>query len=151
MPTDLQMLFLYYSQKHNPTSFDVIMNIHSIFPNDNLKYLVLLDTYLSWKPHVAYKKVKTQLSRACGVLYKRKNYKTQSVLKVVYNALIHHYITQSAIGDVLQTVAHRCAGIIYYHSPHMGFALDDYNLSSPRWHGWFNDALDKAFRDFFFH
>jgi len=132
MPTDLQMLFLYYSQKHNPTSFDVIMNIHSIFPNDNLKYLVLLDTYLSWKPHVAYKKVKTQLSRACGVLYKSNNYKTQSVLKVVYNALIHHYITQSAIGDVLQTVAHRCAGIIYYHSPHMGFALDDYNLSSPR-------------------
>jgi len=48
-------------QKHNPTSFEVITNNHSISPEDNLKYLgVLLDNKLSWKPQV--QKVKTQLS-----------------------------------------------------------------------------------------
>jgi len=57
------------SQKHNPISFKVIINNHSILPEDNLTYLgILLDNRLSWKPHV--QKVKTQLSRACGVLTK---------------------------------------------------------------------------------
>jgi len=57
------------SQKHNPTSFKVIINNHSISPEDKLKYLgILLDNKLSWKPHV--QKVKTQPSRACEVLNK---------------------------------------------------------------------------------
>jgi len=79
------------SQKHNPTSFKVIINNHSISPEDHLKYLgVLLDNKLNWKPHV--QKVKTQLSRACGVLSKLKHDTTQSVLKVVYNSLIHPFL-----------------------------------------------------------
>jgi len=81
------------SQKHNPTSFKIIINNHSISPEDKRKYLdVLLDNKLSWKPHV--QKVKTQLSRACGVLTKLKHYTTQSPLKVVYNSLglIHPYL-----------------------------------------------------------
>ena len=57
------------SRKHNPASFKVIINNHNISPEDNLKYFgVLLDNKLSWKPHV--QKVKTQLSRACGILSK---------------------------------------------------------------------------------
>ena len=41
------------SPKHNPTSFEVIINNHSISPEDNLKYLgVLLDNKLIQKPHV---------------------------------------------------------------------------------------------------
>ena len=57
------------------TLFKVIINNHSISPEDKLKYLgVLLDNKLSWKPHV--QKVKTQLSRACGVLTKLKHYTT---------------------------------------------------------------------------
>ena len=59
------------------TLFKVIINTHSISPEDKLKYLgVLFDNKLSWKPHV--QKVKTQLSRACGVLTK---------LKTLYNSL----------------------------------------------------------------
>jgi len=55
------------SRKHNPASFKVIINNHNISPEDKLKYLgVLLDNRLSWKPHV--QRVKTQLSRACGIL-----------------------------------------------------------------------------------
>ena len=90
------------SQKHNPASFKVIINNHNISPEDNLKYLgVVLDNKLSWKPHV--QRVKTQLSRACGILSKLKHYATLPVLKVVYNSLIHPtLITQSSIGDVLQ-------------------------------------------------
>ena len=54
------------SRKHNPDSFIVTINNHTISPEDNLKYLgVLLDNKLSWKPHV--QKVKTQLSRAFGI------------------------------------------------------------------------------------
>ena len=84
------------SQKHNPTSFKVIINNHSISPEDKLKYLgVLLDNKLSWKPHV--QKVKTQLSRACGILSKLKHYTKQSVLKVVYNSLIHPYLNCSIL------------------------------------------------------
>ena len=90
------------SRKHNPASFKVIINNHNISPDDNLTYLgVLLDNMLSWKPHV--QKVKTQLSRASGILTKLKHYTTLPVLKVVYNSLIHPtLITQSSIGNVLQ-------------------------------------------------
>jgi len=84
------------SQKHNPTSFKVVISNHSISPEDKLKYLgVLLDNKLSGKPHV--QKVKTQLSRACGVLTKLKHYTTQSVLKVVYSSLIHPYLNYSIL------------------------------------------------------
>jgi len=84
------------SQRNNPASFKVIINNHSISPEDQLKYLgVLLDNKLSWKPHV--QKVKTQLSRACGVLTKLEHYTTQSVLKVVYNSLIHPYLNYSIL------------------------------------------------------
>jgi len=76
------------SQNHSTTSFKVIINNHSISPEDNLIYLgVLPDNKLSWKPHV--QKVKTELSRACGVISKLKHYTTQSVLEVVCNSLIH--------------------------------------------------------------
>ena len=73
------------SRKHNPASFKVIINNHNISPEDNLKYVgVLLDNKLSWKSHV--QKVKTQLSRACGILSKLKHYTTLPVPKVVYNS-----------------------------------------------------------------
>jgi len=57
--------WLLNSKKHNPTSLKVTINNHSV-SLEELKYLgVLLDNKLSWKPHV--QKVRTQLSRACGV------------------------------------------------------------------------------------
>jgi len=72
------------SRKHNPASFKVIINNHNISPEDNLEYLcVLLDNKLSWKPHV--QKVETQLSKACGILSKLKDYTTLPVPKIVYN------------------------------------------------------------------
>jgi len=36
--------------------------------------------------------MKTQISRACGVLSKIKQYTTLPVLKVVHNSLIHPYL-----------------------------------------------------------
>jgi len=84
------------SQKHNPASFKVVTNNHSISPEDKHQYLgVLLDNKLSWKPHV--QKVKTQLSRTCGVLTKLEHYTTQSVQKVIYNSLIHPYLKYSIL------------------------------------------------------
>ena len=87
---------LLISRKHNPVSFKVTINNHTISPEDNLKYLgVLLDNKLSWKPHV--QKEKTQLSRACGILSKLKHYTSPPVLKVVYNSLIHPYLNYSIL------------------------------------------------------
>ena len=54
-----------------------------------------IDNKLSWKPHV--QKVKTQLSRACGILSKLKHYIAPPVLKVVYNSLIHPYLNYSIL------------------------------------------------------
>jgi len=69
---------------------------HNISPEDNLKYLgVLLDNKLIWKPHA--QKVKTQLSRTCGILSKLKHYTTLPVLKVVYNSLIHPSLNYSIL------------------------------------------------------
>ena len=63
---------LLISRKHNPVSFKVTINNHTISPKDILKYLgVLLDNKLNWKPHV--QRVKTQLSSACGILSKLKH------------------------------------------------------------------------------
>jgi len=84
------------SRKHNPASFKITINNHTISPEDNLKYLgILLDNKLSWKPHV--QKVKTQLSRACGIIPKLKHYTSPPVLKVVYNSLIHPYLNYSVL------------------------------------------------------
>ena len=84
------------SRKHNPASFKATINNHTISPEDNLKYLgILLDNKLSWKPHV--QKVKTQLSRTCGILSKLKHYTSPPVLTVVYNSLIHLYLNHSVL------------------------------------------------------
>ena len=42
-------------------------------------------------------RVKTQLSKACGILSKLKHYTTLPVLKVVYNSLIHPYLNYSIL------------------------------------------------------
>jgi len=84
------------SRKHNPASFKVIINNHNISPEDNLEYLcVLLDNKLSWKPHV--QKVETQLSKACGILSKLKDYTILPVPKIVYNWLIHPFLNYSIL------------------------------------------------------
>ena len=88
-------VMLLTSRKHNPDSFKVIINNRNISPEDNLKYVGVLDIKLSWKPHV--QKVKSQLSRACGILSKLKHYTTLAVLKVVYNSLIHPYLNYSIL------------------------------------------------------
>ena len=84
------------SRKHNPASFKVTINNHNISPEDNPKYLgVLHDKKLSFKPHV--QEIKTQLSRACGILSKLKHYTTLPVLKVVYHSLINPYLNYSIL------------------------------------------------------
>jgi len=86
------------SRKQTRASFKIIINNHNISPEDNLKCLgVLLDNKLSWKLHV--QKVKTQLSRAYGVLAKLKHYTTLPVLKVVYNSLFYPYLNYSILNS----------------------------------------------------
>jgi len=57
-----------------------------------LKYLgVILDDKRNWKPQI--EKLITQLSKSCGMLFKLKHYTNISVLKSVYFALFHSYLT----------------------------------------------------------
>ena len=66
------------------------------YQNSSLKYLrVVLDDKLNWKPQI--EKLVTQLSKSCGMLFELKHYTNISVLKSVYFALFHSYLTYSML------------------------------------------------------
>jgi len=74
----------------------VSINHHPISKQSSLKYLgVILDDKLNWKPQI--EKLVTQLSKSCGMLLKLKHYTNISVLKSVYFALFHFYLTYSIL------------------------------------------------------
>ena len=76
--------------------FSVSINHHLISKHISLKYLgVILDDKLNWKPQI--EKLVTQLSKSCGMLFKLKHYTNISVLKSVYFALFHSYLTYSIL------------------------------------------------------
>jgi len=63
-----------------------------IMARSSLKYLgVILDDKLNWKPQI--EKLVTQLSKSCRMLFKLKHYTNIPVLKSVYFALFHSYLT----------------------------------------------------------
>jgi len=55
----------------------------------------ILDDELNWKPQI--EKLVTQLSNSCGMLFKLKHCTNISVLKSVYFALFHSYLTYSIL------------------------------------------------------
>jgi len=76
--------------------FAVSINHHPISKQSSLKYFgVILDDKLNWKPQI--EKLVTQLSKSCGMLFKLKHYTNISVLKSVYFALFHSYLTCSVL------------------------------------------------------
>ena len=81
---------------HKNINFSVSINHHSISKQSNLKYLgVILDDKINWKPQL--EKMVTQLSKPCGMLFKLKHYTNISVLKSLYFALFHSYLTYSIL------------------------------------------------------
>jgi len=56
---------------------------------------IILDDKLNWKPQI--EKLVTQLSKSCGMLVKLKHCTKISVLKSVYFALFHSYLTYSIL------------------------------------------------------
>jgi len=81
---------------HKNINFSVPINHQRISKQSSLKYLgVILDDKLNWKPQV--EKLVTQLSKSCGMLFKLKHYTETSVLKSVYFALFHSYLTYSIL------------------------------------------------------
>jgi len=74
----------------------VSINHHPIWKQSSLKYVgVILDDKLNWKPQIEM--LVTQLSKSCGMLFKLKHYTKTSVLKSVYFALFHSYLTSSIL------------------------------------------------------
>ena len=81
---------------HKNTNFSESINHHPISKQSSLKYLgVILDDKVNWKPQI--EKLVTQLSKSCGMLLKLKHYTNISVLKSVYFALFHFYLTYSIL------------------------------------------------------
>ena len=75
-------------------NFSVSINHHPISKESSIKYLgLILDDKLHWKPQI--EKLVTQLSKSCGMLFKLKRYTNISVLKSIYFALFHSYLTYS--------------------------------------------------------
>jgi len=73
-------------------NFSVYINHHPISKQSSLKYLwVILDDKFNRKPQI--EKLVTQHSKLCGMLCELKHYTKISVLKSVYFALFHSYIT----------------------------------------------------------
>jgi len=83
-------------KNHKNINFSVSINHHPISKQSSLKYLgVILDDELNWKPRI--EKLVTQLFKSCGMLLKLKHYTNTSVLKSVYFALFHSYLTYSIL------------------------------------------------------
>jgi len=81
---------------HKNVNISVSINHHPISKHSSLKYLgVILDGKLNWK--LPMEKLITQLSKSCGMLFKLKHYTNISVLKSVYFALFHSYLTYSIL------------------------------------------------------
>jgi len=79
---------------HNNINFSVSMSQRS-----SLRYLgVILDDKLSWEPQIEW--FVTQLSKSCGMLFKLKHYTNFSLLKSVYFALFHSYLTYAMLNWV---------------------------------------------------
>jgi len=77
-------------------NFSVSINHHPISKQSSLKYHgVILDGKLNWKPQI--EKLLTQFTKSCGMLFKLKYYTNISVLKSVYFALFHSYLTSSIL------------------------------------------------------
>jgi len=77
---------------HKNINFSVSINHQPISKQISLKYLcVILDD----KPQI--EKLVTQLSKSCRMLFKLKHYTNISVLKSVYFALFHSYLTYSIL------------------------------------------------------
>ena len=80
----------------NNINFSVSSNHHPISKQSSLKYFgLILDNKLNWKSQI--KKLVTQLSKSCGMLFKLKHYTDISVLKSVYFALFNSYLTYSIL------------------------------------------------------
>jgi len=81
---------------HKNINFSVSINHRPISKQSSLKYLGgILDDKLNWKPQI--EKLVTQLSKSCGMLFKLKHYTNTSVLKSIYFALFHSYLTYSIL------------------------------------------------------
>jgi len=114
--------------------------------------------------------MKTQLSRACGVLSKLKHYTTPPVLKVVYNSLIHPYLNYSILkwghasnatiqpliklqNEAIKIINPTNTGSLEEHFQHLNILCLPklYNLSVGKFmHSYHNKLLPIYFDEYFF-
>jgi len=76
--------------------FQFLLNHQPISKQSSLKYLgIIFDDKLSWQLQI--EKLVTQLSKPWGMLFKLRHYTNISVLKFVYFAFFHSYLTYSIL------------------------------------------------------
>ena len=146
---------------------EYIFNHHPISKQSSLKYLgVILDDKLNWKPHI--EKLVTQLFKSCGMLFKLKHYTNISVLKSVYFALFHSYLTYSILNwgrankttllplirlqnKAVRTLEYNKTKTTVLHSKHKILEIPDlFQLSVAKFmHSFYNGGLPTHFDNYF--
>ena len=83
-------------KKIDTNKFNVSISGNVIVKSDYVKYLgVFLDDRLSWKIHID--KLSKKLSRACGMVYKLRDYVPLSSFKLVHYGLFLSHLQYSLL------------------------------------------------------
>ena len=76
------------------------MNKKAIMQKNHIKYLgVIVDSHLSWKPHIL--NVSKKIGRSIGIMYKLREFMNIKMLKNIYYSLIYSHtygIRYSSLG-----------------------------------------------------
>lgn len=81
----------FHSQQRRPEQINIIMNDIRIDFVENFNYLgIILDTHLSWKPHL--ETISQKISKTIGIMSKLKNFIPSFTLLTLYNSLILPYL-----------------------------------------------------------
>jgi len=86
-----QTMLLSRKKKLTP-SISVSIKDQEIARVAKTKFLgVVVDEHLTWKDHIAL--ISNKISKSCGIIFQIRNSLTDSAKKLIYNSLIHPYIT----------------------------------------------------------
>jgi len=99
-----QTMLLSRKKKLTP-SISVFIKEQEIIRVAKTKFLgVVVDEHLTWKDHIAL--ISNKISKSCGIIFQIRNSLTDSAKKLIYNSLIHPYVTYCLNVYVITKTSH---------------------------------------------
>ena len=84
--------YIVFSYKNSPPISPIILGTSQVLETASTKFLgVILDNRLSFKNHTNH--ILSKLSKSVGVLYKLSHYLPLNILKLLYQTMVHPYIS----------------------------------------------------------